>query len=49
MRLFKEKRTWIAVAVAAVGFRINTNHIRDIGALNIDSVKHLLTNIVKFV
>ena len=41
--------TRIAVAVTAVGFRVNTNHIRDVGALNIDSVEHLLTNVVEFV
>ena len=35
--------------MAAVGFRVNTDHIGDVGAFDIDSVEHLLTNIVKFV
>jgi hypothetical protein len=48
-RLLYQKCTWIAVTVAAVGFRVNTDHIGDVGAFDIDSVEHLLTNIVKFV
>jgi hypothetical protein len=49
MRLLYQKCTWIAVTVAAVSFRVNTDHIGDVGAFDIDSVEHLLTNVVKFV
>jgi len=49
MRLYHETRTWVSVTVAAISFRVNTNHIGNIRAFDIDAVKHLLTDVVKFI
>ncbi len=49
MRLHHETRTWVSVTVATISFRVNTNHIGNIRAFDIDAVKHLLTDVVKFI
>lgn len=49
MRLHHETRTWVSVTVAAISLGVNTNHIGNIGAFDIDAVEHLLTDVVEFI
>lgn len=49
MRLHHETLTWVSVTVTAIGFGVNTNHIGNIGAFDIDAVEHLLTYVVEFI
>jgi hypothetical protein len=49
MKLHKIHETWVSVSVAAVGLGIDTNHIGDVGTLDVGAVKHLLTQVVEFV
>ena len=49
MRLHHDTRTWVSITVAAISLWVNTNHIGNIRAFDIDAVKHLLADVVKFI
>lgn len=49
MRLSQEINTGIAISMATVGLRVNTNHIGDVRSLDVSAIEHLLTKIVKLI